>query len=101
VAVPGSEVALLNLPTLGATNHNGGALNFGPDGKLYAAVGENAVASNSQSPSTPLRKILRINIDDGILTDNHFYGTTTGGIWRRQYTDRRVFVRGTAGWLRG
>jgi hypothetical protein len=40
VAVPGSEIVLLNLPTLGATNHNGGALNFGPDGKQYAAVAD-------------------------------------------------------------
>jgi glucose/arabinose dehydrogenase len=84
VAVPGSEVVLLNLPTLGATNHNGGALNFGPDGKLYAAIGENAVASNSQSLNIPLGKILRINTDGSIPTDNPFYGITTGSnraIW--------------------
>jgi glucose/arabinose dehydrogenase len=84
VAVPASGVVLLDLPALGATNHNGGALNFGPDGKLYAAVGENAVASNSQSLSTPLGKILRINNDGTIPTDNPFYGSTTGNnraIW--------------------
>jgi len=84
LAVPASGVVLLDLPTLVATNHNGGALNFGPDGKLYAAVGENAVASNSQSLSTPLGKILRINIDGSIPSDNPFYGTTTGNnraIW--------------------
>ena len=43
VAQPGSETIIADLPNLSsATNHNGGALHFGPDGKLYAAVGDNA-----------------------------------------------------------
>ncbi len=43
VAVPGSELPLLDLPPLSttATNHNGGAMHFGRDGKLYVAVGDN------------------------------------------------------------
>ena len=45
----------------GATNHNGGAIHFGIDGKLYVAVGENANASNSQTLANRLGKILRIN----------------------------------------
>jgi glucose/arabinose dehydrogenase len=84
VAVAGSEIVLLDLPTLGATNHNGGALAFGPDGKLYAAAGENAVSSNSQSLSSPLGKILRLNSNGTIPTDNPFYTVTTGtnrAIW--------------------
>ena len=59
--------------TSSATNHNGGALAFGPDGKLYVAVGENAVASNAQSLSNRLGKILRINKDGTIPTDNPFF----------------------------
>ena len=70
VAVAGSEVVLLNLETLGATNHNGGAIHFGPDGKLYIAVGENAVPPNSQSLANRLGKILRINSDGSIPADN-------------------------------
>jgi glucose/arabinose dehydrogenase len=84
VAVSGSEVVLLELPNLSATNHNGGALHFGPDGMLYIAVGENAVSSNAQTLSNPLGKILRINKDGSIPTSNPFYGSTTGNsraIW--------------------
>ena len=50
VAVAGSELIILELDNLSsATNHNGGALAFGPDGKLYAAVGENANGANAQA----------------------------------------------------
>src|SRR5689334_10670280 len=56
VAVPGSEVVVLELDDLGAANHNGGALNFGPDGALYAASGENANGDNAQSLDNLLGK---------------------------------------------
>ena len=82
--VPGSEQVLIDLPNLGPTNHNGGAIHFGTDGKLYIAVGENAIPSNAQSLSTTLGKILRINSDGTIPTDNPFYASTTGinqSIW--------------------
>ena len=74
VAEPGSEVVLMDLETLSATNHNGGAIHFGPDGKLYVAVGENAVRNNSQSFENRLGKMLRINKDGTIPADNPFYG---------------------------
>src|ERR1700704_2522059 len=62
VAVAGSEVILLDIDNLSsATNHNGGALAFGHDGKLYAAVGENANGANAQSMGNLLGKMLRIN----------------------------------------
>jgi glucose/arabinose dehydrogenase len=85
VAVAGSEVILLELNNLSsATNHNGGALAFGPDGKLYAAVGENANGNNAQVFTNLLGKMLRINADGSIPTDNPFFATTTGAnraIW--------------------
>ena len=45
VAVAGSEHVIFELDNLSAaTNHNGGALAFGPDGKLYSAVGRTRTA---------------------------------------------------------
>ncbi|MFZ0749891.1 MAG: PQQ-dependent sugar dehydrogenase, partial [Pyrinomonadaceae bacterium] len=66
VAVAGSEFVVVDLDNLSATNHNGGAIHFGPDGKLYIAVGENAVPSNSQSLANRHGKVLRINPDGTI-----------------------------------
>lgn len=71
VVLAGSEVAILDLNNLsGATNHNGGAIHFGPDGKLYVAVGENANSANSQTVGNLLGKILRINSDGTIPAGN-------------------------------
>jgi glucose/arabinose dehydrogenase len=85
VAVAGSEVVIFDLDNLSAaTNHNGGALAFGPDGKLYAAVGENANGANAQTLTNLLGKILRINADGTIPADNPFSTAATGrnrAIW--------------------
>ncbi|HKQ52446.1 MAG TPA: PQQ-dependent sugar dehydrogenase, partial [Pyrinomonadaceae bacterium] len=78
VAVAGSEVNLLEIDDLVAANHNGGALHFGPDGKLYVAVGDNAKGSNSQTLTNRLGKILRVNKDGSIPSDNPFFNTATG-----------------------
>jgi glucose/arabinose dehydrogenase len=76
VAMAGSETVLLNLDNLSsAGNHNGGAIHFGPDGKLYVAVGENANGANSQTLANLLGKVLRINADGTIPIDNPFFNT--------------------------
>jgi glucose/arabinose dehydrogenase len=56
-----------------AGNHMGGNMRFGPDGKLYVSIGENAVSSNSQLLTNPKGKILRLNSNGTIPTDNPFY----------------------------
>ena len=84
VAAAGSELVLMELENLGANNHNGGALHFGPDGKLYIAVGENSNPPNSQTLANRLGKLLRINPDGSIPSDNPFFMTATGAsrsIW--------------------
>ncbi len=99
VAMAGSEMILLELNDLsGATNHNGGAIHFGPDGKLYVAVGENANSANAQVITNRLGKILRVNSDGTLPGDNPssfpgISGTTSGdnqAIWcvglRNPYT---------------
>jgi glucose/arabinose dehydrogenase len=67
----GSATTIVDLPALSsATNHNGGAIHFGPDGKLYIAVGENAQPALAQDPSSPFGKLLRVNDDGSIPADN-------------------------------
>lgn len=80
-----SETLLMRFDTLNAGNHNGGGTHFGPDGKLYVALGENASPSNAQSLSNRLGKILRLNPDplnpipgDNPTTFDGIAGTTTG-----------------------
>ncbi|MDF2188176.1 PQQ-dependent sugar dehydrogenase [Paraflavitalea sp. CAU 1676] len=80
--VAGSELALLDFPTLVGIYHNGGGLAFGNDGKLYVAIGENQVGSNSQNLDTYLGKLLRINSDGTAAAGNPFSGNAVRSrIW--------------------
>lgn len=59
----GSNATLMvdNLPTRGI-NHNGGGIGFGPDGYLYAVVGENGdMASDAQLATSWRGKVLRFD----------------------------------------
>ncbi|MEP7263816.1 MAG: PQQ-dependent sugar dehydrogenase [Bacteroidota bacterium] len=81
LAIAGSDTVILNLdPLSSATNHNGGTMQFGPDGKLYIGVGENANGVNSQNLNTNLGKVLRINSNGSIPSGNPF---PTGNTQRR------------------
>ncbi|RYG62439.1 glucose sorbosone dehydrogenase, partial [bacterium] len=78
VANPSDETILLDIDQLDSSIHNGGSMRFGPDGKLYVAVGENSVAPNAQTLTNLKGKILRLNKDGSVPTDNPFYNQTTG-----------------------
>ncbi|HEX9076100.1 MAG TPA: PQQ-dependent sugar dehydrogenase, partial [Anaerolineae bacterium] len=69
VADPNSEQVILNI-TQPEVNHNGGQLQFGPDGYLYIGMGDgggggdqHGTIGNAQDPSTLLGKLLRINVE--------------------------------------
>jgi glucose/arabinose dehydrogenase len=71
VAPAGSAVQIFDVGTYSAaTNHVGGGMHFGLDGKLYIGVGDNANSANAQSLSTCFGKFLRINADGSIPADN-------------------------------
>ena len=75
VAVAGSETVVLDLDPLStATNHNGGAMHFGKDGKLYVAVGENANRTNAPNLDSYMGKLLRINADGSVPSGNPYVG---------------------------
>lgn len=61
----GSEKVLVETTETVALFHHGGALAFGPDGKLYWGKGDNTVGSNAQNLSNIYGKILRLNPEDG------------------------------------
>jgi putative heme-binding domain-containing protein len=66
--------------------HQGGALHFGPDGKLYIGIGEQTAETPSQELDMLPGKILRINPDGSIPADNPFVDQTEGkyrAIWAR------------------
>lgn len=89
LADPDSESIVLTITHQPFANHNGGDLNFGPDGYLYISVGDGAGFNsfNGQNRLTMLGKILRIDVDGGppyaIPADNPFVAdpNTLDEIW--------------------
>jgi hypothetical protein len=69
VADPNSELILKTQVHSEFSNHNGGSLLFGPDGCLYAGIGDGGSGgdpnNNGQNLNTLLAKIIRISPSDG------------------------------------
>lgn len=87
-ADPASETILLQISQPYA-NHNGGQLHFGPDGYLYAGMGDGGSAgdpeNNGQNPRTLLGAILRLDVNFpgdganyGIPADNPYADDESG-----------------------
>ena len=83
-----SETALLVIPQPFA-NHNGGMIEFGPDGYLYIGMGDGGSANDpgnrAQDINNLLGKILRIDVDhsNGAIPyssppENPFFGPASG-----------------------
>jgi putative heme-binding domain-containing protein len=90
VAEPGTEKILFegdDQRKLGGSvpaGHQGGAIHFGKDGKLYIAIGDQTAGKPAQDLHSLLGKLLRINPDGSIPSDNPFFTRTTGkyrAIW--------------------
>jgi glucose/arabinose dehydrogenase len=88
--VAGSEKLIFRLGNQGTrAGHQGGAIDFGADGKLYISTGDNQTPTNvsphvSQQLTNLFGKMLRINKSGTIPTDNPFYPTASGNnraIW--------------------
>ena len=80
-ADPASEQVILNVDQP-YSNHNGGMVVFGPDGKLYVGMGDGGSGGdpqgNGQSKNTLLGKILRVEVSAAgqvsVPSDNPFVG---------------------------
>lgn len=83
-----NEVVLFdNFPAADVSLHYGGAVEMGPDGKLYVTVGDHLIGANGQDRSNIKGTVLRLNANGSIPTDNPFYNELSG-------TSRAIYAYG-------
>src|SRR3954462_7209806 len=93
VADPGSSKLIITIPHSQFSNHNGGLVSFGPDGMLYAGVGDGGSGGdphgNGQNFNSLLASLIRLDVDHGdpyaIPADNPFVNQTgkRGEVWAK------------------
>ncbi len=75
------------------TNHNGGHIEFGPDGYLYLGLGDGGAAgdplNNAQNPKSLLGKILRIDVKTGKV---EIYAMGLRNPWRFSFDGNTLWV---------
>ena len=77
IANAGSALSIISIPKpAGRTNHNGGDLNFGPDGYLYFGTGDGGGGNDpdnlAQNGNSLLGKMLRIDINNNSVTYGNY-----------------------------
>jgi glucose/arabinose dehydrogenase len=93
VADPTTSKLIITAPHSTYANHNGGLLTFGPDGMLYAGLGDGGGGGdplgNGQNFNSLLGSLLRLDVDHGdpyaIPSDNPFVGQANhrGEVWAK------------------
>ncbi|HTL30144.1 MAG TPA: PQQ-dependent sugar dehydrogenase, partial [Tepidisphaeraceae bacterium] len=85
-----------SMPATPGPNHNGGKITFGPDGKLYAMVGElNRNEQTSNHAGTAVNRIgaiLRLNPSGSSVVTNPFYNAANAGTSKAALND--IFAYG-------
>lgn len=75
IANPASKHLIMRIDHPAAHNHNGGWIDFGPDGYLYIAVGDGGgggdPGDDGQTPNSLLGKILRIDVNGDDFAGDH------------------------------
>ena len=101
VADPTTARLILSIPHTTASNHNGGQLQFGPDGFLYVSTGDGGnTPAMAQELGSELGKILRIDARTGAAAPGNPFGSRVWSYGLRNPW-RFTFDRGTGDLLIG
>ncbi|OLC20887.1 MAG: hypothetical protein AUH33_02825 [Chloroflexi bacterium 13_1_40CM_68_21] len=79
----GTEETVLLDGIPGNSNHDGGRVKFGPDGKLYITTGDAENGANAQNAGSLAGKVLRLNKDGSVPGDNPMPGSPVWSLGHR------------------